>query len=379
MKVDYNALAASYSAMSDEEFDVIKREDLTLPARACYDQEKSRRHPGWHYKPPEANAQYAEFLDEHQKMKRRFKRNRILLPLLFGIFLVLIFQMPNEYSTLRIYLQLIGSLLFLAAIFRLKNSVHQTGYAVLWLRRFHRRQQKPFQRALERACMYVGMPLTIQDSSFRFSANYAVARFEKYMWFIVLALIVAGLVANRVEADLLVTGVAGLILIVVGTAYWWAFFRIRNSDPIDHVKGLLDDIRTGRIRNFGTLILRCGDSFWRGAVEVAMHYADVIVIDVTEPSGNVIWELQTAAAARLAESILLTCAAKDTTQPELHEALKARLQPVAGDIPLDRCPVFFYPEKAGYFDRHKISWRDLQKPLIGCLRYAPVHDDADLV
>ena len=135
MKVDYNALAASYSAMSDEEFDVVKREDFTLPARVCYDQEKSRGHPGWHYKPPE--------------------------------------QTPNTQ---------------------------------------------------------------------------------------------------------------------------------------------------------------------RGAVEMAMHYADVIVIDVSEPSDNVIWELQTAAAARPPESILLTGAVKDTTLPELQQALKARLQPVVSNVPLDRWP-----------------------------------------
>lgn len=176
MKVDCNALAASYSAVSDEDFDVVKREDFTLPARVCYDQEKSRGHPGWHYKPPE--------------------------------------QTPNTQ---------------------------------------------------------------------------------------------------------------------------------------------------------------------RGAVEMAMHYADVIVIDVSEPSDNVIWELQTAAAARPPESILLTGAVKDTTLPELQQALKARLQPVVSNVPLDRCPTFFYPEKAGYFDRYKISWRDLQLPLVGCLRYAPAHDGADLV
>ena len=51
-----------------------------------------------------------------------------------------------------------GMVLFLASLFRLQNSARRSGYAVLWLRRFHRRQQKPFQRALERACMFVGMP-----------------------------------------------------------------------------------------------------------------------------------------------------------------------------------------------------------------------------
>jgi uncharacterized membrane protein (DUF485 family) len=379
VKVDYNALAASYSAMSDEDFDVIKREDLTDEARACYDHEKSRRVPGWHYEPPDANAQFAEFLDQHQKMKRRFKINRILLILLYVVFFMLLTQTPNEYITLRIYLQFAGMVLFLASLFRLQNSARRSGYAVLWLRRFHRRQQKPFQRALERACMFVGMPLTVQDSSFRFSMNYALGLFEKYLWFILLALVVGGFIATRVEADVFVMAICGLMVVIIGTAYWWGFIRIRKSGPLNHLKGLLSDIRTGKIRNFGTLILRCGDSFWRGAVDMATHYADAIVIDVTEPSDNVIWELQTAADARPPENILLACAAKDTTQPELRQALKARLQPLAGDIPLDRCPVFFYPERAGYFDRHKISWRDLQEPLIACLRYAPVHDDADLV
>jgi hypothetical protein len=76
VKVDYNALAASYSTMSDEDFDVVKREDLTLPARVCYDQEKSRGHPGWHYKPPEANAQYAARRSRDGDALRRRDRDR---------------------------------------------------------------------------------------------------------------------------------------------------------------------------------------------------------------------------------------------------------------------------------------------------------------
>jgi len=364
--------------MSDEEFDLVKREGLTSEAQVCYDREKSHRIPGWHYEPPGPDVRYAEFLALEKKRKRRHTINWIVLILFFVGVVGFVLQIPNEYSSVRLYLCWTATIAMMASTYRMLNSTRRTGYAVLWLRRFHRRQQKPFQRALERACMFVGMPLTIQDSSFRFSMGFALGRLEKYLWYFLLALVVGVLIAPRIGVDILGITIFISMMIAMGTAYWWAFLRLRKSDPLSDVATFLTDIRTGRIRNFGTLILRCGDSFWRTAVELAMRRADVIVIDVSEPSANVIWELQTAAATREPESILLTCAVKDTTLQQLREVLKAQLHPVVNDLPLDRCRIFFYPEKAGYFGQYKIPWKDLQEALVGCLRYAPAHDDVEL-
>jgi hypothetical protein len=70
---------------------------------------------------------------------------------------------------------------------------------------------------------------------------------------------------------------------------------------------------------------------------MAMHYADVIVIDVSEPSDNVIWELQTAAAWP-PESILLTCAVKDTTPAGVEAGSQSAASAGCEQYPLGSVP-----------------------------------------
>src|SRR5262249_49333469 len=155
-----------------------------------------------------------------------------------------VLQIPNEYSSVRLYLCWTVTIAMMASTYRMLNSTRRTGYAVLWLRRFHRRQQKPFQRALERACMFVGMPLTIQDSSFRFSMGFALGRLEKYLWYFLLALVVGVLIAPRIGVDILGITIFVSMMIAMGTAYRWAFLRLRKSDPLSDVATFLTDIRT---------------------------------------------------------------------------------------------------------------------------------------
>jgi len=65
--------------------------------------------------------------------------------------------------------------------------------------------------------------------------------------------------------------------------------------------------RKGWHLDTGIFVIHCDDSFWREIVELCLTCASAAVIDVTEPSPNVIWELETAFSLMPPESIVLAC------------------------------------------------------------------------
>jgi hypothetical protein len=71
MIVDYAALAASYMQMTEEEFALVKRQDLTIEGRACYHRERGRRSPGWHYEGPTSEDKFSRLIQIQKKVKRR--------------------------------------------------------------------------------------------------------------------------------------------------------------------------------------------------------------------------------------------------------------------------------------------------------------------
>src|SRR6516162_5994350 len=147
MKTRHSELADKYSRMAAEEFELIKRGDLAEWAKPFYDIEKARRLPGWRYEEPPP----AEKLHDVRLMQKRLERKQKLSMVAWGALLLMLLTLNMAFSRTAI----------------------KTGYAIVWLRRFHRQQHRSFQKILEQACMFVGIPITVQDSSFRYSMTMA--------------------------------------------------------------------------------------------------------------------------------------------------------------------------------------------------------------
>jgi len=391
MIVDYTALAARYSQMTEEDFALIKREELTTEARACYDREMARRTPGWHYEEPGPEVRLPGLIQLQKKLKRQRTVQLVIWMALCLVLLAFYVRAPDvlepqEASTFRLYLMGSATLLLVFAGLQARVSTYRTGYLILWLRRFHRRRQKPFLRALNNACEFVGMPLTIQDSSFRFSVGFAIGRLLPWIGFFVVIRFFGGLLGGPLVADL-ASVVGGMVIAVgIGTSYWWAFFSLRGEGSSQRLLRLIEKIRAGRARSGGAMILRAQDEFWRPIVEQALQHADAIIIDVTEPSENVIWELQAASKLRPAGSILLACAIDENTpdnpSPRLPEAIRSELERALGEAQFGRLSIFLYPAgNYGWMEKlfprfTKAHWSHrLRDALPRCLSYAPAHED----
>jgi hypothetical protein len=362
--MDHSQLADKYSAMTAEEFERLNRTDLAEWAKPHYDGEKARRVPGWRHEEPTSEERLLEFTLLQKCMKRQLVINvGLWSAVLLGGYVFTLTAIPS-YTDLQIYLII---MLFLAGtvVFPQQSAfARNTGYLVLWLRRFHRRQQKPFQNILERACTFVGTSITIQDSSFRSSQAMASTRISTFGWFLFVILLVFGYpVMNTIY-----------VLIAVIIAFTWfvivfALFRrlghikLRESNSRDRTFRLIQTIRERKAYRGGVVILKCEDSFWHDVVSLAIQHADAVIVDVTEPSENVIWELQTALRAKAPENILLAYE-KDEKPFDLPPAISAELQAAVGSVPLNRLATFVYPRK-----RSRVPWKNsLQSFLISDLR-----------
>src|SRR5262249_46156567 len=71
------------------------------------------------------------------------------------------------------------------------------------------------------------------------------------------------------------------------------------------IENLGKSIRKGKEKYAGIVLVRCKDDFWREAISTAIENADAVVIDVSDPSQNVLWELKEALGRLPPESILL--------------------------------------------------------------------------
>ena len=375
MKIDYSELGERYSAMRVEDFELIRREDLADEARPYFDREKAKRVPGWKYEAPTREAKLNDLVQLQRQVKRRF-RLHMGVAIAIAVFLfVIYFNIPVDRSDIRIYVTGLICIGAPAVLYRERNLSRRTGFVILWLRRFHRQEQKPFQKVLDEACMYTCMPITIQDTSLRNSIGFGLGRLAPILWGSMVIFVVVGMVPTtailRDEIAIVLSLVlaAGLI-----AANWLGYLKFREGDSVESLIRLVEKIRRGKVRNGGVLVLRCQDSFWRGVVQEALRRVDAVVVDVSEPSENVIWELRTALSLRAPEGILLACAREHVEQTEMPEAIHAKLQE-AIDVPLSRFPIFLYPGGVRRFEQKSFWISGLREALVQCMATAPAHED----
>ena len=369
--------------MNEVEFDLLEREDLAKEAKPYYDCEKARRVPGWQ-PPPRQPWRLSELTLLRRRLQRRFWT--ILICIAICVALSVVWSIAAGKLT--------GFFPGMLVIAWLYWSSQRTGCVVVWLRRFHRKEQKPFQYFLENACKSLALPVTIQDSSFRYSASWFFVETAKYMGPIMLLVVVpVGMgvffasdeffhspLALRVlplhtDADDLVlwviaiTAILLLVVLLVVLRRGFSFVRLRQSNAQKKILRMFDKVRAGKSRNAGVALLRCEDSFWRDVVALCLQRADAIVIDVADPTENVLWEIKTALELTSPERILLACPADSNASQQLPVAVSALIQTAVGDVPLNRFSTFFYPP-----NRNRTTSSELGNALIKCMSYAPPHD-----
>lgn len=282
-----------------------------------------------------------------------------------------------------VFTGLFGSFLLLPAAILLAiwvTSYQRGDKLVLWLRRFHVRRPggMHFERLLQGACIGFGFPLTVQDSTFKRSLAMSTFKMQVLLTPLMLASAVGAYGMYR--GFLFVGGLAFPALLsspgsqavvfwltagvwVLGCA-WAAVFGYRRlgyvllkpANAREQTLQLIRKIekRRGWHSDTCVFVIHCEDSFWREIVQLCLARSSVTVVDVTELSENVVWELETAFRLMAPESIVLACGVGEGAPKKLPDQVREQLLTHLPASSLARAQTFFYPLRRTKLT--KFSW-----------------------
>lgn len=134
-----------------------------------------------------------------------------------------------------------------------------------------------------------------------------------------------------------VLAAAALIMLLAALAGPIGAMLSRKRDDYQRLPRLLDRIQRGKGPR-GASIVRISDAHWRDAVTSSLAAVDVAIIDVTDMSEHVAWEIAEAAKACTTSGLVFIC--RDNV--ELSDAAKAAVRNALGR---EHIHVVHYPER----------------------------------
>jgi hypothetical protein len=114
-----------------------------------------------------------------------------------------------------------------------------------------------------------------------------------------------------------------------------------NRDDFKHLPGILRRYHRGKRR--GATVVRIGDENWRAAVTASLGAADVAIIDLSNVSQNIAWEIGEAVKACTPSGLVFI--SRDGAK--LSEEAKAAVRTALGR---EAIGVVHYPERRGASD-----------------------------
>jgi hypothetical protein len=254
----------------------------------------------------------------------------------------------------------------------------------MWLRRFQSEKGDAFRpsRVIDRLSRYGISAITLQDRDVKLSLEQRRNRLAPTFWFFFVPLsILIGVTGHtqyqRVQTEMasrqidysdnigeaigqaigqaLVSALAVVFVILLFVAAlmattvlifalaalagpFGAFFS-RNRDDFRQLPRLLERIKKGKGRR-GASIVRISDANWREAVTASLAAVDVAIIDLSQMSEHVAWEIAEAVKAVGPAGLVFICAAENG----LSEGARASVRRVLGRDPAH---VVFYPARRG--------------------------------
>jgi len=231
---------------------------------------------------------------------------------------------------------------------------------ILWLRRFHEYGLLGFRfrRVLQAASRGFGVPITLRDASIKTSFSWAGARVSAFRPLINMAFVVSWIFlalkhwvpsSGPIFIAVFIASYGTYMLLVYALFCSFAFVQLKSTTAAEESENIVENVHDTLGLYDGLVIVRCKDSFWNRTVKCFVDHADVIVIDITNISHNVAWELQLAMATAGPEKIILACGTAGTFLDQLPADKKNELALLVNEEQLSKCLVFTYPQSLGFW------------------------------
>ncbi len=238
---------------------------------------------------------------------------------------------------------------------RLKGSYIRDDRVVVWLRRANigRLQAYNFHSALNEACKGFGIPITIQDGAIRFSWHQFAVEFLKeriFTWlfiYFIFCFVAIGLLPSNWAFPVAMTIWTLIVGAMARRAYLRAFLTMDVGTARDQLLKLLNTIRCKEDLYDGVRVVHCGGAFWRNVVRIALSNAEIALIDVTDITDNLKWELEQSMERLKPEAIILLYAHPEGVGQTLPKKTQKEISAVIGEPNFQQTQVFTYPQSYG--------------------------------
>ena len=289
----------------------------------------------------------------------------LTVPALFA----LLGSSPGPVGRMVMTLMALSFLPIVVVGFMLASRRLHTGKLVLWLRRFHGaplRGAASFPALLGAACSGLATPVTLQDDQYSYSFQAGQYRSQRSFLIMFLALpfivVVVSLPWLLLTSDVRGSALPAALIFFTGFGIalpLWMFrqhrskgaLRLKPPNVEAELHALLHSLRHDR-RSVpgvgGLVVIGVPDDDWRTAVLMTLEQSALVVVDVTELSDNLTWELSTATAMLPVEKILIACARSDRESPaECGARVRQGLTTAVGPELASKVRLFFYPDALG--------------------------------
>lgn len=227
-----------------------------------------------------------------------------------------LFDSPKYTDTIKF--DLISFLVRLIPLFSVLSPIllapiQQMPYSVLLLRKFKKRKGSIWSlgQLLGDVCDGIAVPITIQDQSFHGTSSPKIELAKKLIFFaIFLICIITCIFLSGISQK----ANAGLIISI----FLFTIFKITADKLLDRLDlgeqstynfrifSIIDAIRSKQYRFFGTQVIRLHNDTWRSGVSTILKEVNAAVIDVTEHSNNIEWEIKETYIHLPARAVILT-------------------------------------------------------------------------
>jgi hypothetical protein len=262
--------------------------------------------------------------------------------------------------------------------FVISNYFMRTKHIMIWFRKFNENDKYRFKfsNVLNIACRDVCIPVTIQDS--RYKRSYT-GILSKWLWmyilfggsivalwmilsFILMYILIIILfpssshVSESVLMSVMIFGfiVPGLIVIYIGYAFRESldlrgFYSLDIDTGIDRASRILSKIVRRLFVFHGILVMKCPDEVWKQIVEFVLGTSNAVLIDVSEPTESLLWELEASLKNKPKNSIIIACSIKKNEPEQLPREVQEAMMRITGQSDLAGLKVFYYPAEKPSF------------------------------